>query len=321
MRRTKYRYCRASLADMFFFEKDQTNALRGIWCLVILLVHIPAAYQNRIQDMIGSFAYVGVTFFFMTSGYGLMLSLEKKGPAALDGFWSRRLGKLLVPMALTNVLTVLSEVLLTGVFAAEKLFLLTGFVRQLLLFYLVFWAVCRAERGIKAVYAAVILLIGAIYAMELAWGGFWPVEAYGFLYGMVLARNYGRFRSMAAKYWNRGFAAALVCSLVLGVLYLKGKHVPFWGDYLLRILLGISVLLSVLLTGGRISPVNPVTAFLGEISYEVYLLHGLAFTLVEAMGITGSWPFILCSIALTLILSVFVSRCGKYLLSGLKNKK
>lgn len=31
-----------------FFDKENTNALRGFWCLIVVLVHIPLLYQNRI---------------------------------------------------------------------------------------------------------------------------------------------------------------------------------------------------------------------------------------------------------------------------------
>ena len=57
----------AKLADGgdHFFDQANTTALRGFWCMVVILVHTPVMYQNRIQDMIGSFAYIGVTFFFM----------------------------------------------------------------------------------------------------------------------------------------------------------------------------------------------------------------------------------------------------------------
>lgn len=46
-----------------FFDLESTNCMRGFWCIIILLVHIPSEYQNSIQDAIGSFAYIGVTFF------------------------------------------------------------------------------------------------------------------------------------------------------------------------------------------------------------------------------------------------------------------
>lgn len=56
-----------------FMSIEDTTFLRGFWCIIVVLVHVPEAYQNGIQDMLGSFAYIGVTFFFMTSAYGLIM--------------------------------------------------------------------------------------------------------------------------------------------------------------------------------------------------------------------------------------------------------
>ena len=50
-----------------FFDLQNTAAMRGFWCIIVILVHIPAAYQNRLQDALGRFDYIGVTSFFMTS--------------------------------------------------------------------------------------------------------------------------------------------------------------------------------------------------------------------------------------------------------------
>ena len=57
-----------------FFDKNNSNAMRGFWCFIVILVHTPVVYQNTIQDIMGSFAYVGVTFFFMASGFGLTIN-------------------------------------------------------------------------------------------------------------------------------------------------------------------------------------------------------------------------------------------------------
>lgn len=82
-----------------FFNLTNTTAMRGFWCIIVILVHIPAVYQNRIQDLMGSFAYIGVTFFFMTSAYGLKVG-AKKNPDSTKVFWRRRLPKLLMACAL-----------------------------------------------------------------------------------------------------------------------------------------------------------------------------------------------------------------------------
>lgn len=39
-----------------FFNLTNTTAMRGFWCIIVILVHIPAVYQNRIQDLMGSLA-------------------------------------------------------------------------------------------------------------------------------------------------------------------------------------------------------------------------------------------------------------------------
>jgi peptidoglycan/LPS O-acetylase OafA/YrhL len=87
-----------------FFDKDNCNSLRGFWSLIVMLVHIPVAYQNRIQDMIGSFAYIGVTFFFMASAYGLKLNAAQN-PNGINRFWTRRLPKLIIPCILVNIVS------------------------------------------------------------------------------------------------------------------------------------------------------------------------------------------------------------------------
>ena len=85
-----------------FFDQKNSKAMRGFWCLIVVLVHIPQSYQNLIQDLIGSFGYIGVTFFFMTSAYGLSFGTQAR-PDALKHFWIKRLPKLLIPNWTTNV--------------------------------------------------------------------------------------------------------------------------------------------------------------------------------------------------------------------------
>ena len=64
--------------DASFFDIETTNCMRGFWSLIVLIVHVPSLYHNTIQDVLGSFAYIGVSFFFMTSSYGLTVAVQKK---------------------------------------------------------------------------------------------------------------------------------------------------------------------------------------------------------------------------------------------------
>ena len=85
-----------------FMNKDFTKVLKGACCIIVILVHIPLAYQNRVQDGIGSFAYVCVTLFFLMSAYGMSFS-SKKNPNYIKYFWRNRLSALLVPQFVLNV--------------------------------------------------------------------------------------------------------------------------------------------------------------------------------------------------------------------------
>jgi len=46
-----------------FMSKEYTTIVKAACCIIVILVHIPEAYTNRLQDAMGSFAYVCVTLF------------------------------------------------------------------------------------------------------------------------------------------------------------------------------------------------------------------------------------------------------------------
>ena len=307
------------------FSLDETNAMRGLWCLIVVLVHIPAAYQNRLQDMLGSFAYIGVSFFFMTSGFGLMLGIEKNGFGKMTGFWKRRLPKLLIPMVIMNLLTMAVTFVETGKMDWIQLIRITGYVRQLLLFYLVFWSGCQfAYKYITPayrkcfLYGEVLILILILYAASFLLSmPLWPVESVGFLLGMLLAQHRKRVGGLFERKWMLKCVVACVCSAIVGLVYIKIKHIDFIGDYIVRILLNICIQLFVLCVNNRVSVVTALTRFLGKISYEIYLLHGVVFSFLIMLPVDfGSWPFIILSLMLTVLLSAVVegisTRINKY---------
>lgn len=125
-----------------FMSLNDTNFMRGFWCIIVVLVHIPATYQNRIQDMFGSFAYIGVTFFFMTSAYGLKYSMmHKKG--YMEHFWRRRFPALLIPALIANAFLVIAQAIGKGVsdLSLISFININDWVKVLLLYYVAFWLI------------------------------------------------------------------------------------------------------------------------------------------------------------------------------------
>ena len=306
-----------------FFDRENSGAMRGFWCLIVVLVHVPAGYQNRLQDMIGSFAYVGVTFFFLTSAYGLRLAAEKR-PESIRYFWRHRLPKLLVPCVLANAVRMAAYAAGGSRVSPWMLVRIGGWVRWLLVCYLIFWLCYRflsekyrdwAVCGLAAVFSLVV------YGMKPDTTT-WCPEVLGFVWGILLGRWKNRFTGWTDKGWLAKNAGLCLLAGILGAGYLMGKGIPFWGDYVLKIVLGMAILGLILGLNTKISIGNRVSRLLGAISYEVFLLHDVSFFMLEKVfpGL-NSGVFILMSLLVTAALSLAVQRISARILDILFKKQ
>lgn len=292
-----------------FFDIGNTNAMRGFWCLIVILVHIPVAYQNKIQDMIGSFAYIGVTFFFMTSAYGLSLA-QKKNPNSINSFWRRRLPKLLIPCLAVNVVGLLFNVIVGRSIELSNLIRINGWVQWLLICYLIFW-ICHKFMGggYQDILTCVLVVLfsGLVYILKargLIENTTWCTEIFGFVWGIIFFHIKDRIIHFCRKAWAKKCIVLCLTAGVLGITYIKMKTVVFFGDYLLKIALGIAIILFILFLNTKISIGNKVSGFLGNISYEVYLLHGITFGFVVTFASSiQSGMFILVSICITVFIA------------------
>jgi len=297
-----------------FFDRQSTRAMRGFWSVVIILVHIPQAYQNTIQDLAGSFAYIGVTFFFMASAYGLSASLGSK-PDSIHTFWRNRLPRLIIPNWTANLFFSLLFLVTYGeAFHLLSLLHINRWLLWLLLCYAAFWIVHRPECQKCSPHLIVCLLVTSIslagYFLErtgIIQGSTWWTEVMGFVWGTLLYANYGKIKVCFQRHWWLSTVVSCLLSLTLGLLYLQSKTIVFWGDYVLKILLGLAILCFILSLNSRFRIGNRISAFLGDISFEVYLIHSPVFRLIGmiAPGLSSGW-FILAAISLTVCLAAMI---------------
>ncbi len=294
-----------------FFGVLNTTAMRGFWCLVIILVHISPDYQNRIQDMISSFGYIGVTFFFMTSGYVLKLGVMKK-PQAMQGFWTKRLPKLLIPYIIVMAVYFFITICNRETISWYVLYSVGGWVLWLLFCYLIFWLVYSLNLfgAYKDIAISILLTLFSMVIFFL--GDFlsfttWTTEIYGFIWGIILAGNKDKFLQFATRKWQIKSCILCLTAALFGVLYLKLKPVYFFGNYVVKIVLGFLILLLILELTSRISIGNRVILYIGRISYEVFLCHGIAIKLLEIfLPWVESGVFIALVIILTIIIATII---------------
>ena len=305
-----------------FFDLKSTTAIRAVCCIVVILVHVQPMHQNKIQDMIGSFGFVAVTFFFMTSAFGLKVSYIKN-PEGIKYFWRRRLPGILIPVFLTNLI----GCVITAV-NGKKLGLLSFiavdlWIVWLLICYLFFW-IFYSIKSIKHKDILIAIAITAFSLIVFFLGDripvtTWVTEIYGFVWGLALADHKESFRKKSLDGWLWKGAALLILSGLSGIAYLRFKQVFFCGNYLLKIVLGIIILLLVLHLLTRIKIGNKLSAFVGAVSFEVFLLHGKAFDIVEMIDPgMNSGVFIALSILITIVLAFAVHEISKRLVGRIR---
>lgn len=303
--------------------------LKGVCCLVVIYVHFHGAYTNTLQDAIGSFGYIAVTLFFLISAYGMMLSSERKKDY-LNHFWRNRLVALLIPCLCVNLVGIALN-FVEGSSEWHAIYQINGYVKVLLQFCLWFyiielckrkWFPKRHQLGdcilIAGIVISSIFLYLFIYDDSSSTAG-WCFERMGLVWGILLNRYYQPFVKWMDS--HRCIKAVLLCvvSAVLGIAYLKYKMVWFWGAYLLKIVLGLFIILFLFTASSNRKIGNRFGLWLGNISYEVYLCHGMVREfLTYAMSELSSGMFILTTVIATLILSYFVHSIDKIIVKKLR---
>lgn len=307
--------------NYIFLSKDYTNTLKGICSIVIIFVHIPLHFQNPLQDAIGSFAYVAVTIFFLISAYGMLLNAETK-KNYLRRYWQNRLVSLLIPCLLVNIVVFLYNIGVKGIIHFNSLWQINTYVKVLLEYCLLFYLIMLLKKHLKhMIFADILLIVGVVlsslwlylksdnHAISSQLG--WCYERYGLIWGILLFRFFPAW----VKWLNDRRILKSICffliSGVLGIAYLKFKTEWFWGEYLLKIILGFSIILFVFLLSQKRIFSNPVNKFLGDISYEIYLSHGFIINIFSYF-----FPTLNSGIFLVLVVAFTISFSAIYMLSG-----
>lgn len=307
-----------------FFTKEYTTALKGLAAIVVIFVHVPADYSNVLQDAIGSFGYVAVTFFFLVSSYGMQLAVENK-QGYMTTFWKNRLSSLLIPMIIINIVNYGANYLFSGVSRLPLLIKFNEYVAVLLSYRLWFWCLeiignyFRLNRKTTDLINISGVLLSSLCLYFLGESTGWCYERLGLVWGVLLYRyfpamlNWIKRRNLSPK------IIFIVASLVLGVLYLKYKYVYFWGAYMLKIVLGVVLLMCLFLWSYRRNFNNRILLFLGGISYEIYLFHTTFMLLMRDYFAPPAYLFIPVTVVSTIVLAYLIDAVSKPLIRKLRS--
>lgn len=311
--------------ENFFFSKDYTTVLKGLCCIFIVIGHTPDEYKNNLQDMLSSFGYVRVTLFFMMTGYGLSLCADRKN-GYMKTFWRNRLASLLIPGFLVNIAAFFIHRQVQGNFKFSDLIFIDPYISVLLQYYIFFFFVYHGKRYYGEKTGNIILVIGVILSSLLDYllkdeGRAWPYERIGLVWGIILYFNFNKIKYLVSPKLTKIVIFTLT-SLILGILYVKFKYVYFWCEYLLKIILGASIIILLFLLSSNRIWGNKIMSFFGDIYYEVFLSHMLMIQFVKtAFPKLSSGEFILTVALFTIIFSAIIHYIGQPIIKLCRTKK
>lgn len=300
----------------YSLTKEKTDFLKGILAMSVLVGHL--SFLARGYFPYSTFYHlglIGVNAFLFISGYGLMMSLVKKGNAYLDGFLKKRLSKIIVPF-LIAILVFFATIYLqdgakafVGIYGMIKNRWIDGvlpfswYVYSIIYLYFMFYVVNRMIKNklvaIGAIFVATVFYtLFIIYFMHLP--NHWYKSSFAFVGGLLYGYYIDHLTRVVTRYYR--FLLAGIIVLTIFAWYIDYNDPFFIGNVLIALV--IIFLMSLSFVSKNYIP------FLSKISYEIYLTQGIAMYICEVVLKLNDIAFLLyffCSILCTILLAYFVS--------------
>lgn len=284
-----------------YLSRETGKNLRGLFALVVLFHHL-AQRVNAGSLFLGFrlMGFVSVAVYFFLSGYGLQIS-HMNSPQYRKTFLRKRLWKLLLPYALVTFLYWLENLRCGVVYSLVDVFgqilkgdpiaMFSWYIVCIALFYLAYWLLmhlCK-ENYKWMVAGACLWTVGYVaLCIHLGFGQWWYNTPHLLVAGMLWA-IYEKKILLFLKNHYALCVAILVAGLPLAAI---GGRVP-------EMLTALCFALLVVVLSGKLRLQSAIFEFFGEISLELYLLHGLWIGILRApIGDDSLWAFCVtgCSI-------------------------
>lgn len=295
---------------------DTCNCLKGLIAISVVLHHISQGRDIFIlKELFRPFGSVAVGCFFFISGYGLYASYSKK-KSYLDGFLLKRFRKLIVPFLFVILLyQLINQESYKGIFSGlivgnpDYILPYSWYIFCAILFYFAFYCIFKYISGEKNKIFSVFVFVLVLYIVLrfiLKWPGFWSGSLFLFSIGMAFKYCEECLKKIPSLYI---IISSLLISVLVVILYLA--DIKYIG--IIEICFSS---LAIMLPFTILNISSKCLVFLGSISYEIYLVQGIIFYLLEEKCIDNNFYFVFMSIVFVIMLAYIV----KYLLNYVDNK-
>ena len=276
--------------DVDYLSNKSTKSLKGLLALFIIFHHI--SQKITTGENFSNFEYMGryiVSLFFFLSGYGLYFQYSNN-PTYMENFLKKRLVRIFIPFFVFIVIYViyratLGEVVNVDFFLSfwkdhSNIIYNGWFINSIIVLYVIFYVSFVGKDSKIAEYKLVFLTLVYIFWKAYQNHGDWEyVSIMAFLLGVFWMKN----RVYIDKFLEKNYFIFLVSFSILMYVFrhyeVIMKNIGITNKYVYYGIVGnictmIFVVYFLLLTN-KLNFSNKYLDFLGDISFEIYMIHGL----------------------------------------------
>lgn len=303
--------------------------IKGICIIIVMLTHYSTRAANPSYLFYFWFGgYLSVAVFLLISGYAMYVQYMKKGKAFFNGFIFHRCIRLLLPFFIvTTMISLLNQIpikkyiynLITLQIPknCEETFGVTWFLVAMLFFSISFFICFKYMSETKALIAMLILSTIYMFVCIICNCGVWWYDTtYCFFIGIMLAKYKEK---IIAFYQRNTFILFVFSGIAAGLLVLlmsKG-----WSENIIVLFMCTFCAISFTIAlFSFVSMKNPILMFVGEMSWEIFLLHSTIQIFIYKDEVYQKGYTIILIIALVMLVSYVVHCLDNKIMNTLSKK-
>lgn len=274
-----------------FLSPKTCNSYKGFFAVIVLLHHLSQRTSDgNILRNFTSIGYLAVSVFFFFSGYGL----QKKhltDSSYKNGFLVKRIPSILIPYAVMTLIywllyailgdvRTLSDMWTSFIKYGDPLVWFSWYVVSIMIFYVAFYVLMKIFKQNKpgVILGSIIYYVLYVIACRaVSFGPWWYMTSFIPIIGIIFA-SYEKEVLFVLKKISFILTPLIWISFI--VLSVNEWHIRSilpkdWSEVIFSMMMSALFVLGIVSTSARFKFGNKILNFLGNISFELYMVQGL----------------------------------------------
>lgn len=302
------------------FNLDNTRPLRGLLAILIVCHHISFKSNAHLPYLNDFFISIGmpiVAIFFMVSGYGLFVSYKKKQEKYLDGFLRKRYSKILPAFILLSIIAIAVWYLYgMSLYDQARSYVHGGtplphswFIYAIVYVYAVFYVSAIIGKNLMQtglIFTFLLFLYVVIMIFVLRFPEWWFYTIACTSVGYFIGYFEERISLVLATHKKSLLICSIIAIILLSSSITRVRHIGGVISMFWLMSVALCTYLAIRCLGMKKSA---ALVFLGDISMEIYLVHGLVIlSLSKHIPSLGGIAFYIVAVALSICLAWLIHR-------------